>query len=228
MSSESDANERIGPELSLADVSIPPAVGEALGALYGRDAPETGDEWVTILRETVERVEGRPPTATDLCTAADGDHVFVPDGGADAQSYRCPLDPLVYPFLTGTVGAIRSPAPDGESEITVEVGADGIEVSHADAVVSLGVARGLEDTDPTLATVYRDVCPYVRAFPDEAAYERWAADVDAETTALPAREGVGLARELADALFESGGASGDETASAVENGGCEPGCGCAK
>jgi len=232
MSNETDANGRIGPQLSLADVSIPPAVGEAFGALYGTAAPATGAEWVTAMGETVERVEGRRPTVADLCTAPDGEHVFVPDDAEDdgtgERAYRCPLDPLVYPFLTGTTGTVRSPVPGGESVVTVEIGTDGVAVSHDEAVVSLGVARGLDDAEPTLATVYRDVCGYVRAFPDRAAYERWAADADAATMALPVREGVALARELAAALFADGEATRDETAGAAEYDECGPECGCAE
>ena len=84
---------------------------------------------------------------------------------------------------------------------------------YDDAVVSIGVSDDIEaGDDRPIETVYQEVCRYIQTFEDEAEYETWAADTDAATTALPARDGVSLAQQLADALFD-----GETSESVVDN-----------
>jgi hypothetical protein len=201
MTAESDESASIGPKLSLDEVELPPAVGERLATLYRREhAPDTAAEWVALIREAVADLEGREPTLADLCTAPDGDHAF--EGGGERQSYVCVLDPVAYAFVTGTPGTVRSETPVRGETVRFEIGEDGLDVSHDDAVVSIGVSDYVDDVgEPTLETTYRQVCGYIQTFADETAYEAWAADVEAATTALSAREGVAVGRELATALF---------------------------
>lgn len=200
---ETDTDERIGPKLSLADVSLPPAVGERFATLYGGAPPDTAADWVAAMRTAVERERDRAPTVEDLCTTPDGDHEFA--GAATTQSYICVLDPLVYPFLTGEPGTVRSETPVRGETVTFDVGAEGFDVSHDEAVVSVGVSDHVDAVDEvTLDTVYRQVCGYIQTFEDEQEYEAWAVDVAAATTPLSAAEGVAVARELAAALFDGG------------------------
>jgi predicted exporter len=51
----------------------------------------------------------------------------------------------------------------------------------------------------------------------------WAADIDAATTALPARDGIALAQQLAGALFdgETSESTADGETSEKAAGGCE-------
>lgn len=201
MRSETTETDRIGPELSLDDVAVPRPIGERLRSLYGAEStPETAAGWIEIVRDAVEDVEGRQPTVDDLCTATDGVHTFESDD--HQQSYVCVLDPIAYAFLTGTTGTVRSVTPVREAEVTVAIRGDGVDVSHDDAVVSLGVSGYVDDVDePSLETTYRQVCGYIQTFADEAEYETWAADVEAATTPLSAETGVAVGRELATALF---------------------------
>ena len=204
MSTDNRDSDRIGPDLSLADVSLPPAVGAALAGVYGSDqSPVTAAEWVAGMGEAIEAERDRAPTVDDLCTAADGDHTFV--GSGYTRSYLCTLDPLAYPFLTSEAGTVRSTTPVRGVGVEFELDADGVAVSHEDALVSVGVASDPEpEEEVTVETVYRQVCPYVQPFEDAAEYELWRETVDAETTAVGAREGVAIARELADVLFDGG------------------------
>ncbi|MFB6140235.1 MAG: organomercurial lyase [Halosimplex sp.] len=199
---------------SAAELSLSPAVGERFARLYGADErPETVGDWAASMREAIERERGRPPAVEDLCTDEAGDHAFVGDDGV--QTYVCVLDPLVYPFLTGETGTVRSTTPVRGTEVAFEVGADGVAVSHGGAVVSIGVSEDVDAmADTPLETVYREVCEYVQTFEDRAEYEAWAESVPAVTMGVPAETGLGIVRELADVLFE------------VEVGDVETGPGC--
>jgi hypothetical protein len=80
-------------------------------------------------------------------------------------------------------------------------GTDQLQVTPEEAVFSFGVDESVEPPDedgPSNATVYSAVCPYVRAFPDENAYEEWAASAPAATVALP----LSGATDVAEALVE--------------------------
>jgi hypothetical protein len=193
--------DSIGPQLDLDDVALPPAVGERLAALLGRESRiDTCAEWAAAMRSALADSAGRTPTVEDLCTSDDGDHAF--EGTGERQSYACVLDPLIYPFLTDAPGTVRSETPVRGETVEIEIG-DGAAISHDEAVVSLGVSdRAGTVDDVTVETVYRQVCGYVRVFADREEYEQWAADAAAATTAVPVDEGVAIARELAATLFE--------------------------
>lgn len=214
MSSHDAHGDSIGPELDLAGFAIPPAVGERLGTLYGTgDRVRTGADWVAATREALDDVEGRPPSVADLCTTPDGRHAFT--GDDEHQEFVCVLDPLLYPFLTGTTGTVRSESPVSNDEIAVEITESGVSTSHPDAVVSIGVADEVGNADEGAAdpatddgpvtpeTVYGQVCEYIHVFEDERAYESWAETVPAATTSVPLPTGIALARELAASLFGS-------------------------
>lgn len=199
--------DSIGPQISLDSVHLPLAVGDGFARLYESDnPPATAADWIALVSSAIERERGRRPTVEDLCTTDDGDHAFV--GDTERQTYICVLDPLVYPFLTGEPGTIESTTRVRGTEVTFEVTAEDVSVSHEDALVSIGVSNGADGISETpIETVYQEVCGYIQTFEDRAEYESWADDVDAATTAVDATEGIGIARELAHALFEPAEAS---------------------
>jgi len=215
MTPETIDPDRIGPELSLEGVALPPTVGERIGQLFGTDErPRTVADWMTVTRATLGDSYDRQPTVEDLCTSDDGAHTFVGESGDGAgndsdgddasQSYVCVLDPLAYPFLVDEPGTVHSETPVRENEVVFEVGRDGVTVTPGDAVVSVGVSDHVDAIETvTFETVYRQVCGYIHAFEDEAEYEQWAGEVEAATTSLPAEEGVALAREIAVTLFDA-------------------------
>lgn len=196
--------DEIGPALDLADLALPPGVGEGLARLHGRDEPvETGAEWVEAMRSSFAATAGGQPTEADLCHADDGPHsVRV---GDESASFVCVLDALMVPFVRGRPGTVRSAAPGGGGRVEIDVRAGGAVATPADAVVSLGVARnGSSDAPVAPERVYAEVCPYIHAFTSAGAYERWAGGVDAATTSVPVETGVAIARELAAELVEGG------------------------
>jgi hypothetical protein len=203
MSTEEPNSDRIGLQTTLSEIALPPALGERFATLYGIDDPPTdGREWVEGMRAGLAATRDRRPTVEDLCTTPDGEHAFV---GADGETtYICVLDPLAYPFIAGETGTVRSTTPVREETVEFRVREDGVDLSHEDAVVSLGVSDHLDEVgEPNLEAVYRQVCGYIQTFADVEEYEQWAAEVDAETVALPAREGVAVAREIAVHLFDA-------------------------
>ncbi|WP_436907006.1 organomercurial lyase [Halosimplex marinum] len=202
---------------SAEDVSLPADVGEAFGRLYGSDPPATVGEWVETTRAAIEDERGRAPTVDDLCATDDGDHAFV--GEETEETYICVLDPLVYPYLTGEAGTVRSTTPVRGAEVTFDVGDDGVAVSHDDAVVSIGVSVDPDRIDEApVETVYREVCGYIQTFEDRAEYERWAEGADAATTAVPAAVGVAIVWELTQTLFDGGTSDAPERADASDAG----------
>ena len=206
MSSETIDTHSIGPQLSLDEVAIPGAVGERMARLYGVDErPRTAADWMAVSEAELAESHGRRPTVADLCTSDDGAHTFTGAGASgESQSYVCVLDPLAYPFLVDEPGTVRSETPLRETAVTFEIGRESLEVTPESAVVSLGVSDHVDAVETVaFETVYRQVCGYIHAFEDEDEYEEWAADAEAATTALPAEEGVALAREIALVLFDA-------------------------
>lgn len=194
-----DASE-LGHELALDDLRLPDDVAAGLGRLYDADPPATAAAWVAMLRDHKRDLDGEPPSIEDLCTTNDGDHAFV---GADrTESFICVLDPLAVPFLTDTPGTIHSTTPERGVGVEITVGPDGIDYTHPEAVVSIGVADEVEcEACASIDDTYEQVCPYIHVFEDESEYETWAATTDAATTSVPVGMGVALAGGLAEELF---------------------------
>jgi len=190
----------LGHELALEQFRLPEDIAAGLGDLYGAAPPETAAAWVAMLRDRKRGYDGKPPTIEDLCTTDDGAHAFV--DGDRSQSYVCVLDPLVVPFLADTPGTIRSTTPERGAAVEITVASDGVDYSHPNAVVSLGVADEVDcDSCPAIEETYKQVCPYIHVFEDEAEYETWAANTEAATTQLPVETGVALAGAFAESLF---------------------------
>lgn len=199
MASNLSENDSIGPELDLDSTRLPPHLGERLAAFYDRrQRLATAAEWVAVMERTLRRQVDELDPGTVMCTDPDGDHEVTVDG--ETRSYVCVLDPLAMPFLAGEPATVRSRTPLDEGEVTVAVQADGVDVTPADAVLSLGVGHGVADEEPTLEAAYAQLCAYTHAFASAGEYERWAATVDAATTSLSVRRGVGLARALVETI----------------------------
>jgi len=194
-----DASE-LGHELTLEDLRLPDDVAAGLGTLYDADPPATAAEWVAMLRDRKQDQDGDPPTVEDLCTTDDGAHAFV--GDDRKESFICVLDPLAVPFLTDTAGTVRSTTPERGEAVEIAVAPDGIDYTHPDAVVSIGVADEVDcEACAPIEETYEQVCPFIHVFEDESAYEMWAETTDAATTSLPVETGVALAGALAEELF---------------------------
>jgi len=176
---------------------LPDDLREALGRLLGEGPVDSIGEWVEQIRR---RTGGGTIDIDDLCHA-DGE---TPHRGTlDGETYHflCFYDAVVLAALSDDTVDIRTESPDGK---IIEARATGTEVSSVsprEAVFSFGVDASVvppADGTPTHTDVYAAVCPYVRAFPGWAAYERWAGSVDAATVAMPLQDGTGLATALVE------------------------------
>ncbi|UPV75492.1 alkylmercury lyase family protein [Halorussus limi] len=178
---------------SVEERRLPPEIGANLRALFDtEDRPETVGAWV----EAVAGAFGDewPPAVADLCHDDEGLHRAETEG----ETYRfvCVLDAVMLPFLTDGSVTVRSEDPETGETVASRVSRTGIETDPENAVLSFGVAETEGNDAPTPEATYGALCPYVHAFPDEDAYERWDERTDAPTTALPLSEGFGLARAL--------------------------------
>jgi hypothetical protein len=194
---------------------IPDALGGRLRTAHELDdTPATIGDWMDGIRDTMaERGEARPegeppneraaegreqldgpPAVADLCVAGAARHRAAWDGST--EQFHCTIDALMVPFITDEPVTVTSASPRDGTLVTVEVDGDQVVVTPGDAVLSLGAAA-VEDGDGfDRDAAIQGLCAYGNAFPSREDYETWAADVDAETTAIPLTEGVGLAADI--------------------------------
>lgn len=104
------------------------------------------------------------------------------DFGDRVEHVPCVLDALIAGLLVDPTGTeIRSAAPLDDTTVTLSLTDDGVAVTPAAAVFSFGVADA-DATSPALSvsrleesdSAVMASCSYINAFPDAAAYERWA------------------------------------------------------
>lgn len=180
--------------------AVPPALASALEEAFGLAAPpSTLGEWVAAAESRLGEV-GMTVTYEELCTTDDGPHVAHFDDRT--QAFVCVLDTFLLPYAADVSGPIEveSTAPNGAA-VRFTVTREEIRTAPGTAVISFGVATGVDPPDPDALSpvlAYERLCPYIHAFPSAAAYERWAGEVaGAETMALPARAGFELAGLIA-------------------------------
>lgn len=206
----------------LDDRDVPPDLGATLQATFGTDEPPTTLRDLVAIVSRVLDESDHSIGVEDLCTASDGRHVARFDG--ERQYFHCVLDTLFLPFLRPETSPVEirsvSPTSDGADGYEGDVGAgddvveitasgEGVVVTPPEAVMSVGLANGIEladppDVDPTLG--YTKFCPYVNAFPSRATYEQWDRETPGATTmAVSFPTGLALARELARQLGAADG-----------------------
>lgn len=189
------------PSKTSPDIELPPTVAEQLQTAFGLPGPpRTLEEWVTGTFAVADETELTVSMDT-LCTADRSRHRASIDG--DTHYFHCVLDALVVPFLLDLDEPvlIRSESPASRTTVEIHAGQDTLAVEPADAVMSFGVATGLDAPSPEefdLSLAHERFCPYANAFPTETEYERWAARTDAVTTAFPIEVGHQLARQIPD------------------------------
>lgn len=183
---------------TILDRTLPVEVVDALSRFHETDSePTTDGEWVDALHAEVAGADWLPPTVDDLCTTDDSPHRAVVDG--DQFHFICVLDAVILAVLRDSPASIGSASPIDDTPITAAVSPTDVTVDPPDAVISFGVAADPDvDGEPTPADHYAQLCPYIHAFPDRDAYERWAETVDAPTDHFPFADGLALARAIAD------------------------------
>jgi hypothetical protein len=177
---------------------LPSDLQSALGAFVGREAIETLDEWTAVVRQYTREDS---ISVDELCHADDPTpHWGELDG--DRYHFVCFYDAVLLSALADQPVDIRTESPDGTVIEARAVGHSELSVTPEEAVFSFGMrteAAANADGEPTIEELYSAGCPYVKAFPDREAYERWAETVPASTVATP----LSGATDLAAALIEN-------------------------
>lgn len=194
---EAGADPGAGGLLSppVLEAELPAELATALGEFLGRAPVATLGEWAGACRR---RTAGDGVSVGDLCHA-DGPtgHRGTLDG--ERYDFACFYDAVVLAALADAPVDVRTESPGGA---VIEARADGdggLAVDPGSAVFAFGVAPDPPgDGDPDIADVYAVVCPYVRAFPDAAAYRRWAAGTDGPTVAAQLSDATALAGALVE------------------------------
>ncbi len=174
--------------------SLPENVRKALGRLANDESIETLGDWVDVVRNCTG---GGAISVDDLCLA---DDQTKHSGKTDDETYHflCFYDAVILAALRDEPVQIRTESPDG-TEITAEANGEGsLTVIPEEAVFSFGVDEQVvpDGEQPDHATVYRAICPYVKAFPNRDTYADWAEATDAATVAAPLSDATALAVAL--------------------------------
>jgi hypothetical protein len=166
----------------------------ALGQFLGLESIETLSEWTTEVRNHV----GGSISFEELClTSEQTEHWGTVDG--DRHYFACFYDAVILAALWDQPVDIHTASPTGDIIEARAIGSSELTVSPEGAVFSFGIEKPVEptsDDSPTLEQGYASICPYVKAFPDLVAYERWAKRVPAATVAMPLAGATELAAEL--------------------------------
>lgn len=190
------ASDRLLTESDVLEADLPDDLGTALENLLGGETIDTLGDWIEAVRR---RTGGGSIEIADLCHDSEGTGHW---GDLDGERYHftCFYDAVILAAMAEEPVDVRTVSPDGAEIEARAAGSTDLTVTPENAVFSFGVADGADpqNGEPTRADVYGAVCPYVRAFPEPDAYERWAQSVPATTIAMPL---VG-ATEVAAALTE--------------------------
>lgn len=185
---------------SVLTTELPEELGLALGRFLGIESVDTLGGWVAAVRH---HVDGTAITIDDLCVTDDEtEHWGVVDG--EKYHFACFYDAVILAALVDGPVNIRTASPDGAVIEAHAVGTDELTVHPDEAVFSFGINKDVSSPSkggPNLTDGYAAICPYVKAFPNREAYDRWEPSVHAATVEMPL---LG-ATDLAAALVESNG-----------------------
>lgn len=191
------STERRHIDGSVLATELPEELGSTLGRFLGTERVETLGGWVAAVRY---HIDGSSISIDELCLTDDGtEHWGVVDG--EKYHFACFYDAVILAALVDSPVDIRTKSPDGTVIEARAVGTDTLTVTPDEAVFSFGIDKGVSppsDNGPDLEEGYAAICPYVKAFSNRDAYERWATSVHAATVDMPLRG----ATELAAALVE--------------------------
>ena len=183
----------------VTDGVLPPDVADRFDRLLGHPIETMGDVVSGIRTST-----GGPLTADHLChTTTETPHVAVTDG--ETYHFQCFFDGIGLAALVDGPVEISTESPAGEPIDVRATPKGAIESTPPEAVMSFGIGGGVDEVDPDRSTsgaatgaelAYGLICPYVRAFTDRSAYERWAARVEVATVGMALTDGVPIATAL--------------------------------
>lgn len=182
------------------DVVLPEPLGERVQETFDLwTRPDTYGEWAEGIVEAFEADAQHELSTEDLCETDDSPHSATV--GGETTHYMCAQDPLVVGLLAEEPVTVESAPPNRAASIRIEFRPGGeIAMEPAGALFSFGIAADAE-TPATItpAEIYGLVCPYGHAFPNDDAYQEWAADVDAVTDVLSVPAGIAVMAALIEA-----------------------------
>jgi len=195
---ETESNRDTGhwiDEVDVLDAQLPDELQSALGRFAGKESIGTLGEWVTEIR----RLTGGGAIDVDqLChTDTETEHWGTASDGR--YYFQCFYDAVILAAVEERPVDIHTVSPGGTVVEAQAVGSDELSVTPEEAVFSLGISTDAHEQSgrkPTLQDGYAAICPYVKAFPDREAYERWADTVPAATVALPLAGATDVASAL--------------------------------
>lgn len=182
---------------SALDAELPDDLRVTLGRVLGGESVETLNDWLAEVRR---RTGGGSIAVDDLCHANDETGHWG-DMGGERYHFQCFYDAVALSALVESPVDIRTESPDGTVIEARAIGTSDLTVTPEETVFSLGVDEAVEppaDREPSVEDIYAAVCPYVKAFPNREAYERWEKTVPAATIAMP----LAGATEIASRLVE--------------------------
>ncbi|TYL37904.1 alkylmercury lyase [Natronococcus pandeyae] len=182
-------------ETPVLEAQLPEELQAALGRFLGTEPVETLGDWTTAVR----RLAGDGSiTLEELCLSEEPtDHWALVDG--ERYDFACFYDAVILAGLTDRPVDIRTKSPGGTVIEARAIGTSELTVAPREAVFSFGIDASVEppsDGEPSLEQGYAAICPYVKAFPDRTAYERWATTVPAATVAMPLSGATEFATQL--------------------------------
>lgn len=181
-------------DTDVLDTELHRDLSVALGRFLGTEPINTLGEWATEVRHHV----GGSISIEELCLMSEQtEHVGIVDG--DRYYFACFYDAVILAALSDHPVDIRTVSPGGDRINARAIGTDDLVVTPEEAVFSFGIQRNVarpSDDGPTLEQGYASICPYVKAFPNLEAYDRWRRRVPAATVAMPLDGTTELAAEL--------------------------------
>lgn len=191
------SGDRLVTDSAVLDSELPRNLQELLGRTLDEEPVETLGDWVTEVRRYTG---GESIGVNELCHS---DEETGHWGKMDGETYHflCFYDAVILSAVADQPVEIRTESPSGTVVKAQAAGTSDLTVTPDEAVFSFGIDETVEspsDGYPLPGDIYAAICPYVRAFPNPEAYERWAKNVPAATIALP----LAGATEMAAALVE--------------------------
>ncbi|MFB6186089.1 MAG: organomercurial lyase, partial [Halobacteriaceae archaeon] len=174
---------------------LPDKLQELLGRILNEEPVETLNDWTTRIRRLTD---GQSIEIDDLCHSGEKTGHWG-QMGDETYHFLCFYDAIILSALADQPVDIRTESPNGTVITAHAMGTTEVSVSPDTAVFSFGIDETVEpptDEGPSAADIYAAVCPYVRAFPDQEAYEIWAKDVSATTVAMPLADATDIASSL--------------------------------
>lgn len=180
----SAVSERWVGDSSVLDDPLPTDVQAGLGRLFDRESIDTFRDWVTEVRQ---RTGGGSIDVEDLCHSGEQtDHRGVM--GGETYHFLCFYDAVLLSALATEPVDVRTTSPNGAVIEILAMGSGDLTPDPEGTVMSFGVDETVsppDDGQPKLGDIYAAVCPFVQAFPNRVAYERWSESVSAATVAMP-------------------------------------------